>query len=430
MPSISKHFTAIQPSAIRQAQIEFDKRKDNVKAINVAVGNVQLPMHPAMQARMFALDANESPFKAGVVGYTGTVGTAEANDAMKQILRASGIEVTSLHTHITSGGSEAMELVILGVCSPDRPLLVIDPIYTNYHSLAKRVGVPVVALPRGLNDDGMFAEIDYYKIDELIKLHNPGALLVIPYDNPTGSYINHEMILTLARICVEHDMWFVSDEAYRELHYGDRALASIWLVNDVEVPGISGRRVSIESSSKVWNACGLRIGAIVSDNEEFHRQAVAEHTTTLCAGAISQYVFGALAHESVADLQMWFKKQRDYYHDLITTTVNGLKSRIRNLIVSAPEAALYSVVDFRNLVDEKFSAQEFGLFCAREGKVEIDGEWYTLLVAPMAGFYTDSNYVDNPGRTQIRIAYVHDQQTMQKVPELLDELLRKYLLKK
>lgn len=179
---------------------------------------------------------------------------------------------------------------------------------------------------------------------------------------------------------------------------------------------------------KVYNACGLRIGAIVTDNEEFHTQAVAEHTTNLCASAISQYIFAALAEENVEGLQAWFKAQRAHYEELIKTTVEGLKEQDEKLIVSSPEAALYSVVDVRNLVTEYFDSADFSLFCAQEGFAMLDDGEYTLLISPMSGFYTDGNYEVNPGRTQLRIAYVQDEQTMKKVPELFYRLLKQYLL--
>lgn len=426
MPTISNRFAKIKPSAIRQAQIEFSKRDDSVEAINVAVGNVQLPMHPAMQERMFHLDSSASPFRDGVVGYTETVGTKESNAAVRRILEASILETSNIYTHITSGGSEAMEFMIMGIGERGRPLLVIDPIYSNYQSIAQRVGVSLVSLPRELNDDGTFTSIHPDLIEELILKHHPCGLLVIPYDNPTGTIMSKEILVALARLCVKYDMWLVSDEAYRELYYGDTSLVSIWQISEQDTPGISGHRISIESASKVWNACGIRIGAIVTDNEYFHTQAVAEHTSNLCASAIGQYIFGAIAEESVDDIRSWFAKQKNYYRGLIKNTVKDIQLHIPNSIVTPPESALYSVVDVRKIVDEHFSALDFCIYCAQTGKVEIDNTWYTLLMAPMSGFYTPGIYSHDPGRTQMRIAYVQEEKLIAKVPLLLEKLLGSY----
>src|SRR5690606_13157045 len=120
------------------------------------------------------------------------------------------------------------------------------------------------------------------QIEALIRKHKPGGLLVIPYDNPTGQLYSREQLLELAALCVKHNLWLVSDESYRELYYVEGRTVSIWGLSDAEVPGVEGRRIGLESASKVWNACGLRIGALVTDNEEFHRAAVAENTANLC----------------------------------------------------------------------------------------------------------------------------------------------------
>ncbi len=429
MPVFSKHFDAITPSAIRMAQIEFAKRTDSCTAINTAIGNVSLPMHPAMTKRMLALGETASPFKDGVVRYTTTRGFEETNEAYMNILRASDCSTEGLYCQITTGGSQAMGLAILGVCgdagTEDMPLLLIDAAYTNYASFARRLGRATVSVSRDLKDNGTFELPSLDVIEQKIKETKPNALVVIPYDNPTGHFYDHETMIKLAKLCVEHDMWIISDEAYRELHFTAQQTSSIWKITEAEVPGISGRRISIESASKVWNGCGLRIGALITDNERFSEQAVAENTAELCSGAIDQYVFGALAHESKADLNAWFETQRNYYRGIHEVLIDALKEELPGLIVSTPDASIYSVVDVRNLVSE-FDASEFVKFCATQGKVQMaDGE-FTLLVAPMAGFYSIQSGDKNPGDFQMRIAYVESPENMKRIPHLFAELFKQY----
>jgi aspartate aminotransferase len=110
--------------------------------------------------------------------------------------------------------------------------------------------------------------------------------VVIPYDNPTGHFYDQDSMIALAQLCVKHDLRMISDEAYRELFYIDKPATSIRGITDKEVPGIEGRRISIETASKVWNACGLRVGALVTDNKEFHEKSVAEYTANLCTNVI------------------------------------------------------------------------------------------------------------------------------------------------
>ena len=429
-PQISAHFLSKSPSAIRLSQIEFAKRKDGVRAINTAIGDVSLPMHPAMQERMFHLDAKESPLKNGVVGYTETVGTREAREAFLNVIAASGFETKNLFVEITDGGSQAMELVVLGCCGPagtgEKPLMVIDPAYTNYIAMCTRTGRKIVSISRKLEDNEKFSLPDMDEIRRKIDETKPGALVVIPYDNPTGQFYTHEMMVALARLCVEKNLWMISDEAYRELHYTGEPASSIWRITEKEVNGITGRRISIESASKVWNGCGLRIGALVTDNQKYHEQAVAENTANLCSDAIGQYIFGALAHLKAGELQAWFDGQRDYYKKLMFETTAELKKRLPGILVSSPDASIYSVVDVRKIANSEFNAKDFALYCAKEGAVEIDGKKVTLLTAPMAGFYNVAPNQPNPGRTQLRIAYVCPPDEMKLVPELFEKLFKAY----
>lgn len=429
-PEISEHFKSRKPSPIRLAQIEYMKRGGDVSAINVAIGNVSLPMHPAMQKRMFGLGSEASPFKKGAVMYTASVGTKEANDAVLNIIASSGFETKGLHSQISDGGSQAMELAILGVCgepgSNEKPLLVIDAAYSNYMLFAKRVGRRTVSITRQLQENGKFTLPKNDEIEALIKEHKPGALVVIPYDNPTGQFFGQEKLIELAKICVRYNMWMISDEAYRELYYVKGKASSIWGIGDKIVPGIEGRRISIESSSKVWNACGLRIGALVTDNLEFHEKSVAEYTANLCANEIGQYIFSALAHESHEKLQKWYGQQRAYYKKMIVEVSEEIKQLLPGVIVSSPDASIYSVIDVRKITKPDFDSAAFVNYCAREGKIGVDGKDVTLLVAPMAGFYSPKSGEKNPGKTQMRIAYVETPENMKLVPMLFCKLLKKY----
>jgi aspartate aminotransferase len=346
------------------------------------------------------------------------------------VIASSGCSTDGLHAMVADGGSAAMELLILGACGPagsgERPLLLIDPAYTNYGSLAARVGRRTVSVRRELGADGHFSLPDLAAIERVIEAERPGAMVVIPYDNPTGQFYRQADIEALARLCVRHGLWMASDEAYRELAYTDGGTTSIWRLGEADVPGIAGRRISIETASKVWNACGLRVGALVSDSRAFHEKAVAEYTANLCANAIGQHVFGALAHEGHADLQTWYAQQRDYYAGLLRAFTTQMHELLPGVVVSAPDASLYSVVDVRAVAAPGFDAVEFVTFCAGEGRVELDGKTWTLLVAPMEGFYSVAAGEQDPGLTQMRIAYVEPPDRMALVPRLFAELFAQY----
>jgi len=425
VPSLSSHFEKRLPSAIRQAQIIFAQRpdKNEVQVVNLAIGNVSLPMHPAMQKRMNELGKNS--FKDGVVNYTPSVGTDEARKAFLNIIASEGVDTSNLNCMITDGGSQAMEIMMLGVCGPssEKPFMLLDPAYTNYLEFGKRLSIPIVTANRIILEDGSFDSLKLNEIEMIIQKENPSAMLVIPADNPTGQYLRQNQLIDLAKICVKHNIWMVSDEAYRQLYYGDGGSSSIWRISDDDVPGIIGSRISIESSSKVWNACGLRIGGIVTDNQDFHKKAVSEYTANLCANVIGQEIFGALAHESHYDLIKWYKTQRDYYRELMMPLRENLLNLMPGLFVTNPEAAIYFIIDFKNICNDSFNAKDFVQFCALKGKVNIEGKDYTLLLAPMGGFYSDSE----KGKTQMRVAMVEPMYLIELMPQLLSELYKSYL---
>ncbi len=428
MPAVSSHFAGRQASPIRRAQIVAAARpdRDGLVVVNLAIGNVSLPMHPAMVERMKSLGGAGSPFRDGVVRYTPSVGLDEARRAFLAIIASAGCDTAGLDAVVTDGGSMAMELMVLGVCGPgaERPLLLLDPAYSNYRDIAKRAGVRTVAARRTLGADSRWALPDLKAIERLIIEERPAGLVVIPADNPTGQLLSQETLVALARLCVQHDLWLVGDEAYRQLDYDGAGPTSVWRIDDEQVPGIRGARISIESSSKVWNACGLRVGALVTDSQEMHGKALAEYTANLCANAIGQWVFGALAHVAPSDLASWYERQRSYYRHLMRSTAAAVREALPGIVVSHPESSLYSVLDVGGLVGPTFDATQFVEFCAARGRVSMDGADHTLLLAPMAGF--GGGEADPAARTQMRLAYVEGPEVLAKVPPLLAALLRQF----
>ena len=425
-PRLSKHFQNRTPSVIRSSQIEYSKRSDknSVHVINLAIGNINLPMHPSMITRLKNL-GHES-FENGIVKYTSTEGNKETKDAFLNILSAEGIDTKGIYVNITDGGSAAMELMMLGVCNPGSKdtIMLLDPAYTNYFDFAKRLDVKITSTTRKFNKDGSFAEIDIGKIEKTIKLKNPKGLIIIPFDNPTGQFISQNDLEKIGSLCIKYGIWLISDEAYRSIYYtDDEKSSSIWNLTESSLPGISGIRIGIESSSKIWNACGLRIGALLTDNSSFHEKAVSEYTANLCANALGQNIFGALANESHKSILSWFDRQKKYYQKIIFKMKNEFEKLIPGIIISNPEAAIYFIIDLKNIVDKDFDSVDFTMYCATKGKVKVDNEYYTLFLAPMKGFYIHPEY----GTTQMRVAMVEDYNIMINAPFILSKLLNQYL---
>lgn len=428
---VSTYFTNKMPSDVRLGSIKVENRKDNIELVNCAIGNVSLPMYPKMIERLQNLGQPTGAFEQGIVKYEATAGNTETKAAFKNILKQEGFDPSNLHVQVTDGASLAMEVAMLGICGgpgeDDRPLLMFDPTYTNYNSVAKRLGRKTVTVSRTLDENGHFTFPSIEEIEKVILEEQPGGMLIIPYDNPTGQMYGKEMLLAIAELCVKHNLWLLSDEAYRGLFYDEnRELLSIWGLTDKEVPGIEGRRISLESASKVWNACGLRIGALITDNKEFAEKAEAEYTTNLSANTIGQYIFGALAHESKEEIVDWLKKSRDYYRKINRQLYQDLKKINPDFIVSQPESSIYLVVDVKNIVGPDFKSVDFVSYCAEHGRVIVDDVPMTLLVAPMVGFYNEVEGQANPGNTQLRLSFSETVDKLKYIPYLLNELLIDY----
>ena len=437
---VSSFFESIKSSCLRNAQILFEKRTEQERrrgervtiAINAAIGNVSLKTHPKMLERY--LNPMDEELRNGVWKYCDTQGRELCNKAFINVVRSFLKEGNNpeIYSLIDAGGSNIMKIVMLGVCgepgTSDRPLLIVDPTYTNYKSIGKEIGRSVISITRVLQENGEFTDVPVEIVEESVKKYKPGGLLIIPYDNPSGRLMRQEVINEYARICVENGVFLISDEAYRGLYYTDDPAPTIWNVTDREVPGIEEAkiRISIETMSKVFNACGLRMGALLTDNEYFYNKAVAANTTYLCPSVVDQHIVEVLAEESKEEIQNWISQQREYYRRILKKLYDDFRKVLPGIIVSLPEASIYSVVDVRNIAKDDFSAEDFVTFCATEGAVDINGEKMTLLVSPMSGFYNTKTGEKNPGETQMRIACVLKEEEMNLVPTLFAELFKQY----
>ena len=424
-PKLSLKAKKLELSAIRLAQIKFAERKDNVKAVNASIGNVSLPTHPAIINRL--KNIHDEDLQKGIIKYTASCGLKETQDSFLKIIKAiCKVDTDNLNIIVTNGASEAIKLSIYATCGKNSPLLLAEPSYANHIGIAYELDVPIISVRKKLLENGTFTLPKITEIEKIIKKKNPGALIITPYDNPTGTIIPFEDMLALAKLCVKYNMWFVSDEAYRGLEYQSNNKNSIWKINNTLVKGIENRRISLETSSKVFNGCGLRLGALVSDNQELYQKALANYTIYLCAGAIDQYVFGAVASLSEEEILSWIDKLKKHYCKIIMETREKIINLLPNIIISKPEAAIYSVIDVKNISKGKnFDAKEFCIWCAITGKEKIGEIYYTLLLSPMDGFYV--NKKDKVYKTQMRISYVADIKDIEKIPILLKNLLEKYL---
>jgi len=149
----------------------------------------------------------------------------------------------------------------------------------------------------------------------------------------------------------------------------------------------------------------------------------SEYTANLCANVIGQYVFGAVAQMSSNEIMDWYSIQRTYYGKVINILIKGLKKELPGIILSSPGAAIYIVLDFKNITPSNFKVTKFIEYCSLEGKIKLKRKYYTLLLSPMKGFYNHKSR----GEKQARIALVEPESKMRMVPKILSRLLENYL---
>lgn len=425
MPKISDYFQSVETSVLRMAQSEFQNRNDDTEALNMSIGNVSLPIHPKIKERLF--DFKNSSLGDGIVKYTNTEGEENTKQAFLKTVQIWGFDTSNLFTQITDGASQAMQLVLSGCAGnfsgEQKKILVFAPLYGNYMQIAKRLNVSFVFIPRFLDEKGLWSMPSFLEIEKVIEKEKINAILIIPYDNPSGDFLNQEKINEIASLCIKHNLWLISDEAYRGLVYKEKNVSSIWGMDLEKYPEIFGKRISLESASKLWNGCGLRIGALITDNEDFYKKSVAENTANLAPNTIGQYLFSAILEESEQDLRNWIFDLRNFYQEILLGFEEKIKKEIEGVIVSLTKSAIYLVLDFRNVIED-FDSKDFVFFCAKEGRVSIDKSFLTFLACPMEDFYgKDFGYL---GKTQIRVALVLSKEKNFLAIKVLGELLRLY----
>ncbi|MDQ6985618.1 MAG: aminotransferase class I/II-fold pyridoxal phosphate-dependent enzyme [Candidatus Dojkabacteria bacterium] len=186
----------------------------------------------------------------------------------------------------------------------------------------------------------------------------------MPYNNPTGNFLRQPYLDSLSEICASNNIWLISDEAYRGLNYTGEENSTIWKTkNNYE------NKISIDSASKLWNACGLRIGALVTNNQQLHNLCVAEYTANLCTNVLGQKLFAVINDLSESEIKDWIESLKKIYFKRLNNIRNELLDLNNDLIISKPESSLYLIIDVKKAVNKDFSAKEFALYCAEKGKI-------------------------------------------------------------
>lgn len=394
MPRVSERGERMPQSPIRKlVPLAEEARRRGVKVYRLNIGQPDVPTPPQALEALHSIDRN-------VLEYSPSAGLLSLREKLRTYYHRFRIEVDVDDIIVTTGGSEAVLFAFMACLDPGDEIIVPEPAYANYMAFAIVAGAKIVTVPSSI-DDG-FALPPVERFEELITPRTKGILICNP-NNPTGYLYTRKEMEQLQRIVKQYGLFLFSDEVYREFCYTGAPYISAF-----HLPEIQEQVVLIDSVSKRYNECGIRIGALVTKNE-----ALKKNVMKFCQARLSPPLIGQIVAEASIDTPA----------DYMLATYNEYVER-RNLLIDEinkipgcyspiPMGAFYTVAQLP--VDD---ADAFCEWCLRE--FEYEGQ--TVFMAPASGFYTRPGM----GRDQVRIAYVLEKEELRRAMQVLRKALEAY----
>jgi aspartate aminotransferase len=391
---ISPRARALPPSPIRKLVPMADQAKARgTHVFHLNIGQPDLPTPPECLAAV-------RNFDLPLVAYSPSQGEAECVDFWVDYYKNLGFPLATKNVQVTTGGSEAILFALMGVASPGEEVLVPEPFYTNYRTMAQMAGLsiaPITTRP----EDGYHLPSEA-AIERAINSRTKAIILCNP-NNPTGTVYTNAELEMIARLVKKHSLFWIADEVYREFVYGDEPARSA-----LSFPDLTDRVVVVDSVSKRFSACGARVGALVSKNDELMSACLRMAQARLSSPLFGQVLTAAgrqLKGDFFAQSREEYRRRRDLLHEMLNQ-IPGVFSR-------CPEGAFYTMARLPVPDAEAFASWLLTDY-ARGGK--------TVMVAPGAGFYA----TDGLGKDEVRIAYVLKVDDIRESMEILRDALAAY----
>ena len=371
---------------------EFAK-KSGKKVYHLNIGQ------PDIETPDIALNAIHS-FSDNVVEYSHSAGFESYRKGLANYYQKLGINITHEDLMVTTGGSEALLFALNSCLDAGDEIIIPEPFYANYNGFSISAGVTVKPIVTSINDGFSLPPIEEF--EKLITSQTKAILICNP-GNPTGYLYSKEELETLREIVVKHDLFLFSDEVYREFTYDGEKHYSV-----LNLEGLEDNTVVIDSTSKRYSMCGIRIGCMVSRNKE-----VMDTALKFAQARLSPPTFGQVAGEAALSTPLsYFEKVIGEYVSRRDLLVEGL-NKIEGVVCPKPKGAFYAIAKLP--VD---NADKFAQWLLEE--FDFHGE--TIMVAPAAGFYS----TPNTGIDQVRIAYVLNKESLKKAIDCLEQALKVY----
>ncbi len=394
MPSLSHRGTRMPPSPIRKLVPFADAAKEkgrHVYHLNIGQPDIHTP-----DTYWKAIEHHGRK----VLEYGPSAGLTSYRKKLVTYYRRFNIEVDHENIIVTTGGSEAIIFTLMAITDPGDEIIIPEPFYTNYNGFAVEAAARIVTITSTVEEDFKLPPIE--SIREKIT-DRTRAIMVCNPNNPTGYVYSRQEMEDLREIAIEHDLFLLADEVYREFCYDGLSHTSV-----MHLEGIDDRAVLLDSISKRYSACGARIGCIVTKNRAILDAALKFGMARLCPPTLEQ--LGAEAGiETPAD---YFNEVLEEYTERRNVMVAALR-RMPGVTAPNPRGAFYLVA--RLPVKD---ADEFARWLLTD--FHIDNE--TVMIAPANGFYSTPGL----GKDEVRIAYVLNVPDIKKAMHILAEALKVY----
>lgn len=394
MPTVSNRGQIMPESPIRKLVPYANKAKQRgIKVYHLNIGQPDLPTPKEGLAAIRNIDRT-------VLEYSPSDGILSFRERLVSYYKRFNIIVDVDDIIITSGGSEAITFAFMACLDPGDEIIVPEPSYANYTAFAILAGANVKSIASKI-DEG-FALPPIEKFESLITDRTKGILLCNP-NNPTGYLYSKSEMNKIRDLVKKYDLYLFSDEVYREFCYTGAPYISAF-----HLKGIENNVVLVDSVSKRYNECGIRIGALITKNKK-----IRENVMKFCQARLSPPLIGQLIAEASLDTSPdYMLSVYNEYVERRKFLVDGL-NRIPGVYSPIPMGAFYTVA--------RLPVKDADHFCRwLLEDYQLDGQ--TIFLAPASGFYTTPGL----GKDEVRIAYVINKTDMAMSLKILEEALKVY----
>ena len=394
MAHLSQRGFEMPASPIRRlAPLANEAVRRGIKVYRLNIGQPDLPTPPQAFEALRKIDRE-------VLEYSPSDGLPSLRAKLKEYYHRFNIEVDVDDIIVTCGGSEAVLFAFMACLDPGDEIIVPEPAYANYMAFAISAGAKIVSIPSSI--DKGFALPPIEEFEKLITPRTKGILICNP-NNPTGYLYTIKEMMQIRDLVKKYDLFLFSDEVYREFCYTGAPYVSAF-----HLPGIEENVVLIDSVSKRYNECGIRIGALITKNKELRANVMK-----FCQARLSPPLIGQIIAEASVDAGREY--MLDVYNEYVARRnflVDGI-NKIPGCYSPIPMGAFYTVASLP--VDD---ADEFCEWCLKE----FSYEGATVFMAPASGFYT----TPGAGRNEVRLAYVLNREELGKALLVLEKALEVY----